>query len=220
MYTDPLKTSLKSFIAWRKARDYRANVKTRARMLAFCGKDWRISSDHKKAYFHEVTDFADPVWTSEENRRATGFYADNFQDSCIRWAVVKIARANRKRNREALYAPITYCDGWEGVTMHLDSAGSLDDAKRWGEHEAEREAEISREADAEFQAEQKIEDAKNEIHNLCLDTKRIIEGLRASTLHPTICENIRAYINDNRRELHEKLRIIANLRDNFWQAVL
>ena len=217
---DHLTQTIAQFRAWRKAKDYRATVKTRLAAQNYMGKSWVISKDHKKAYFHAVDDFAAPVWDSATNNpRNTGYYADNFQNGVIRWAVVKIAPANKKRAREALYTPITYCTAWEGVTMHLDSAGSEEDARRWGEQEAEREADAARQSDAEYQAEQQIQDARNDIYNVRLDTKRMIEGLRASTLAPAICAHMKEYIQDNRAQIHKYLYRIAELRGNCWAAV-
>ena len=175
MKLDALQISIKSFLAWRKAQSYRTDVKTRAAMLVFHGKSWVVSKDHKQAYFHAVEDFAQPVWDSEEARNATGFYADNFQNSLIRWAVVKIAPANKKQGREALYAPITYGTEFEGVTLHLDCAGSEDDAKRWGEQEAEKLAEQYRQS-------------KGEIMNFTLFTYRAdTYGLDDAKLNASLC---------------------------------
>ena len=218
---DHLTQTIAQFRAWRAAKDYRATVKTRLAAQGFMGKSWVISKDHKKAYFHAVDDFAVPVWDSEKDnkRGTTGYYSDNVQFGVIRWAVVKIAPANKKHGRAALFAPVIYCTEWEGVTMHLDSAGSEEDAQRWGEHEAEREAEAARQSDAEYQAERQIEDARNDIYNVRLDTKRMIEGLRASTLAPAICAHMTEYIKDNREQVHKYLRRIADLRENCWLSV-
>lgn len=218
---DPLKQTIAQFRAWRAAKNYRADVKTRLAAQSFMGKSWAISKDHKKAYFHAAEDFAAPVWDSKkDNRRGnSGYYADNFQNGVVRWCVVKIAPANKKHNREALFAPVTYCTEWEGVTLHLDSAGSDDDARRWGEHEAEREAEAARQGDAEDQAEQQIEEARKDIHDVRLDTKRMVAGLRASTLAPAICAHMMEYIKGNREQVHKYLRRITDLRENCWVAV-
>lgn len=224
MNNDNLKNSLASFIAWRKAKDYRATVKTRAGMLAYHGKGYAMSEDHKKAFFHAVEDFARPVWDSEKDnmRGATGFYDDNFANECIRWCVVKIAPANKKHNREALYAPITYGTGHEGVTLHLDCAGSQEDAQRWGESEAEKLAEEGRENDAKFQAEQQIEDNRETIHSLNVKALALIRAIKDSkdrAFAPAICEALRENLTGHLVTRSKLFKRIAILQDDYWQAV-
>jgi len=223
MNNDPLKNSLKSFLAWRKAKDYRAKVKTRAGMLAFHGKDWVISEDHKRAYFHACEDFGPIVWDSEkDNRRGTmGFYDDNFANEVIRWCVVKIAPANKKHNREALYAPITYGTGFEGVTLHLDCAGNQEDAQRWGGHEAEKLAEEGREEDAKYQAESQIETAREVIHSMNVKALALIRAIRESdkTFAPPICEALRENLRGYLATRTEQFERIATLQADYWQAV-
>lgn len=220
MQTDALKISLKSFLAWRNEQPYRAKVKTRFEMLRYCGKDWRISEDHTHAYFLAVEDFATPEWDSSENRLGTmGYYADSFAFNIIRWCVVKIAPANKKHGREALYAPITYSTEWEGVTLHLDCVGSLEDAKRWGDSEAEQEAEKAREGDAQDQAEQQIDEQHNEIVQARIAFKKLHAELRTVNLPPAICAAIRGDLQSLRENVRSATKRIVALRDNFWLAV-
>jgi len=221
MNNDNLKNSLTSFIAWRKAKDYRAEVKTRAQMLAHHGKSWVMSPDHTRAYFHAVEDFAAPAWDSKKDgNRTTGYFADNFQEECVRWCVVKIAPANKKHGRKALYAPITYFDNCEGVTLHLDCAGSQEDAQCWGESEAEKLADEGREADAEFQAEQQIETARETIHTLNVKALGLIRAIKDSApFQPTICEALRENLTGILAIRAKQFKRIAKLQDDYWCAV-
>jgi hypothetical protein len=222
MNNDNLKNSLASFIAWRKAQPWRATVQTRAGMLAHCGKSWSIAPDHKSAYFHEVRDFAAPVWDSKaDGGRCTGYFADNFQNDCVRWAVVKIAPANKKRGRDALYAPVVYLDECEGVTMHLDCAGSQEEAQRWGESCAEKLAESCREDNAKDQAEQQIETARQVIHSMNVKALALIRAIRESdrTFAPPICEALRENLRGYLATRTEQFNRIAALQDDYWQAV-
>jgi len=224
MYNDPLKNSLASFLAWRNAKDYRATVKTRAQALAFCGKSWVISEDHTRAYFHAVEDFGPVVWDSKkDNKRGTsGFYDDNFANETICWCVVKIAPANKKHGREALYAPITYGTGFEGVTLHLDCIGTQEDAQRWGESEAEKLAEEGRDNDAQFQAEQQIEKAREVIHSLNVKALALIRAIKDSkerAFSPAICEALRENLTGYLATRSKQFKRIATLQDDYWQAV-
>jgi hypothetical protein len=225
MNNDNLKNSLQSFIAWRKAQNYRIPPKmTRAGMLAYHGKSWVISPDHTRAYFHAIEDFARPVWDSKKDngRGVTAFYADNFADAVIQWCVVKIAPANKKHNREALYAPITYGTGYEGVTLHLDCAGGLDDARRRGESCTEKLAEEGRENDAQFQAEQQIETAREVIHSLNVKALALIRAIKDSkdrAFSPAICEALRENLTGHLATRTKQFKRIATLQDDYWQAV-
>lgn len=224
MNNDNLKNSLQSFIQWRKAKDYRAKVSTRAGMLDFCGKSWAISKDHTRAYFHAVEDFGPVVWDSQTNNKGArgikGFYDDNFASKTICWAVVKISPANKKHGREALYAPITYGTGYEGVTLHLDCVGTQEDAQRWGEHEADKLAEEGREEDAKFQAEQQIETARETIHTLNGKALSLIRAIKESTpFQPAICEALRENLRGYLATRTEQFERIATLQDDYWQAV-
>lgn len=223
MNNDPLKNSPASFIQWRKGANYRAKVKTRAGMVAYHGKSWVISEDHTRAYFHAVEDFAAPAWDSKKDgNQTTGYFADNFQEECVRWCVVKIAPANKKHSREALYAPITYFDNCEGVTLHLDCAGSLEDAQHWGEQEAEKLAEEGREADAQFQAEQQIETAKETIHSLNIKALALIRAIKDSkdrAFSPAICEALRENLTGILATRAKQFKRMATLQNDYWQAV-
>jgi hypothetical protein len=221
MNNDPLKNSLASFIAWRKGADYRATVKTRAQMLAFCGEAWTVSPDHTRAYFHAVEDFARPVWDSKKDgNRTTGYFADNFQSDCIRWCVVKIAPANKKHNRNALYAPITYGTGYDGVTLYLDCVGSQEEAIHWGDSCAEKEADEAREYDAKDQAEQQIETAREGIHSLNVKALGLIRAIKTSDpFKPAICEALRETLSGYLSTRTEQFKRIATLQDDYWQAV-
>jgi len=219
MKTDNLKISLQTFISWRNAKEWRASVKTRAQMLASCGTGQ--TNRNGKICVHETDDFAPVVWNSKtDNRRnITGYYADNFQDSCIYWCVVKIAPANRKHNREALFAPVTYSDGFEGVTIHVDHSGSLDDAQQWGEQIAAREAEECREDDAKFQAEQQIEEAREAIHAINRKVIPCLRELKTVSLSSGICAVLREKIMDYLQERDSLFNQINTLQSNPWKAV-
>lgn len=214
MKTDNLKISIAEFRAWRAAKSYRASVKTRAGMLACYGKDQ--TNRNGKIYVHEADDFAPVVWDSARDaRNTTGYYADEFGDSIISWCVVKIAPANRKAGRDALYAPVTYCTEWEGGTIHLDSAGSMDDAQRWGEQIAEREAEESREYQAEENASMQIDEALTNIEKIRARMHALIVELRTVSLPPAVCETVREKIHMSMCAVRENVRTIRSLRREF-----
>ncbi len=122
--------------------------------------------------------------------------------------------------RGTVYAPITYGTGYEGVTLHLDSAGSLDDAQRWGEHEAEKQAEEGRKEDAKFQAEQQIEQARESIHSLNVKALSLIRAIKQSApFQPAICEALRENLRGYLATRTGQFKRIATLQDDYWQAV-
>lgn len=209
--------TLQQFITWRKAHDYRATVRTRAQMDAYCGKDQ--TNRNGKIFVHETTDYAPIVWDSETDngRGATGYYADNYQDALICWCVIKIAP--KQRNREAFYAPVTYGTDYEGVTIHVDNAGSMDDAKRRGEQLAEREAEESREYHAKDQAEQRIEEERERIHEINKTVIPCLRELKTVKLSSAICGMLRAKIMDYLSEREACFARIDALTNNPWGAV-
>lgn len=211
--------TLQQFITWRKARDYRATVRTRAQMDVFCGKNQ--TNRDGKIYVHDTADYAPVVWDSQpDNKRGTtGYYADNCQHTVICWCVIKIAPANRKHAREAIYAPVTYGTGYEGVTIHVDHSGSLDDAKRRGEQLAEREADESREYHAKDQAEQRIEEARERIHEINKTVIPCLKELRTVTLSSAICGVLRSKIMDYLSEREACFSRIDALTNNPWGAV-
>lgn len=216
MKTDNLKISLQTFISWRNAKEWRTSVKTRAQMLASCGKDQ--TNRNGKIFVHETTDYAPIVWDSQiDNMRCTGYYVDNYQDTLVCWCVIKIAP--KQRNRDVLYAPVTYSSEYEGVTIHVDNAGSLDDAKQWGEQLAEREAEESREYHAKDQAEQRIEEERERIHEINRTVIPCLRELRTVTLSSAICSMLRAKIMDYLRERKTCFARIELLTNDPWEAV-
>lgn len=208
--------TLQQFITWRKAHDYRATVRTRAQMNAFYG----IGQVHRngKIFVHETTDYAPIVWDSlTDNKRCTGYYADNYQDALVCWCVIKIAP--KQRNRDVLYAPVTYSSEYEGVTIHVDNAGSLDDAKQWGEQLAEREAEESREYHAKDQAEQRICEERERIHEINQTVIPCLKELRTVTLSSAICGVLRAKIMDYLSEREACFSRIELFTNDPWKAV-
>lgn len=210
--------TLQQFITWRKAHDYRATVRTRAQMDVFCGKDQ--TNRDGKIYVHEATDYAPVIWDSQtDNKRCTGYYADNYQDELICWCVIKIAPANRKHNREARYAPVTYGTDYAGVTIHVDHAGSMDDAKRWGEQIAEREAEESRKYHTKDQAEQRICEERERIHEINQTVIPCLRELKTVKLSSVICSMLRSKIMDYLSEREACFARIELFTNNPWKAV-
>lgn len=209
--------TIQQFIDWRNAKEWRASVKTRAQMAAFTGKGQ--TNRNGKIYVHETDDFSPVVWDSSESRETTGYYADNYQNETIQWCVIKIAPCNRKRGREALYAPVTYGTGYEGVTIHVDNSGGLDDAIRWGDRLAEREAEDAREEHAKDQAEQRISEARERIHEINRTVIPCLRELRSVTLAAPICAVLRAKIMDYLGERDSLFAKIEALTINPWGAV-
>lgn len=163
--------------------------------------------------------------------RNTGYYADNFCDNVIRGAVIKL-----KTSRGTYYIPATYCTAWDGITLHMESAEKVEKGLSEDCHEgattraayladsyAENEAEKAREDDAKFQAEQKIEELKEDKQRAREAAHDLIKDIRAQRQRGEIAGGICALLT---RELHQLRQDIKNanafindLKGNYWLSV-
>jgi hypothetical protein len=163
--------------------------------------------------------------------RNTGYYADSFQCSVIRGAIVKLKTA-----RGVYYIPATYCTDWDGVTLHMESAelvkkGLSEDchegarvrmaylADSYAEHEAER----AREDDAKFQAEQKIESLKEDKQRAREAARDLIKDIRAQRergeIAGGICSLLTRELIQLRQDIKNANAFIKDLKGNYWLSV-
>jgi hypothetical protein len=117
--------------------------------------------------------------------------------------------------------PATYHTDWDGATIYNEFYDCKSDAANAADGYAERESEDCREDDAKYQAEQRIEDLKTELHDLNKETLALIADVKKqSDIFPkTVCDLIRGRIEEaveRRADIFEK---IEALEDNYWLAV-
>jgi hypothetical protein len=163
--------------------------------------------------------------------RHTGYYSDSFCSDVIRGAIVKL-----KTSRGVYYIPATYCTGYDGITLHMQSAEKVEKGLSEDFHEgattraaylsdsyAEREAERAREDDAKFQAEVKIESLKEDKQRAREAAHGLIQDIRAQRAKGDIAAGICALLT---RELHQLRQDIKNanafindLKGNYWLSV-
>jgi hypothetical protein len=109
------------------------------------------------------------------------------------------------------YLAATRHSDWDGVTVYTDSVhDTAEDAARYADECARIDAEEQREADAIYQQEQRIIEAREELHRTNKTTLELIRETKAAQpLSPAICaavrQTIRAYLAD-RAELLQTIK--------------
>ena len=209
---------------WEQAHDWRYWARNRFQSPNNSrGADGQIFTDSIDQYGDNIGDAHEIVRLNH-----TGWYADNFQDALIRGAVCRI-----RSPRGTLYVPVTYCTEWDGTTHHMrhaelapkgaseaDHETAKRDAALYADHIAEREAESAREADAKFQAEQQIENARAEIHDINAQARALIKEIKAAGGFTTaVCGALKNQLADYLRERRAAFRQIEKCERDFWYAV-
>lgn len=200
------------------------------------------SEDGEKLFFDSLNDWPCSSYQDAHDVAKldhTGWYADSFQDNLIRGAVVAFRKPHKINDEfeddnyyyadefksHVFYYPATYSTEWDMATVYLDEYTDIKDCARRADQLAECEAEEAREYDAKDQAEQQIDDAKRELHELNRETLQVIRELKQNSTvdlfegKAALCRVIREHIEDvmeKRAELFEK---IAKLKDDPWSAV-
>ena len=186
-------------------------------------------SKDKTCYFCDTFDDfpADYLGTANSvlPRLPHGWYADNFQEQTVRPHVLLMRVKNRNGKKELVYlAGVDYSD-WDGVIVFVDIYHDCqEDAARAANYEAERIAEQCREDDARYQAEQQIEEKREELHQINKKTIALIKELKRGlslkiSNYPAICATVHESIQDAIEEKSEIYAKIAELKDNYWSAV-
>ena len=158
---------------------------------------------------------------------ATGFYTDNFCNETMQGGVVRLRTA-----RFTLYIPCLYCTGWDGATLYFADAervkrGSTEDEHTSAQCEAaltafqvaEREAEVSREENAKDQAQQDIEQEREEIHEINKHARALLAEIRGQEFTENVCAALRHRLHDYLADRRKCFRIIKEREENYWSAV-
>jgi len=152
----------------------------------------------------------------------TGWYCDSFQDDLARGAVVSIRnpKVTDEDGAHVQYLPATYhtegdCTG----IVYREFYDNKQDAARSADGFAERIGEECREYDAQSQAEQEIEDLKEELHALNKKTLTLVREIKTSYsagLLPATCQAIHEVLEkafDRRTAIFNR---IEALNANYW----
>ena len=114
-------------------------------------------------------------------------------------------------------------DPWNDDCYLVDLDIETDERDAWRSacSLAEFYAEICREDDAKFQAEQQIEDARDEIKSARADCHKLAADLRSldKALPPTLCAAIRREIAGHRAAVRGAVKSIRRLTAEPWTAV-
>jgi hypothetical protein len=210
---------------WRVCR-YGMMKGYRKQCAEFTHNDGKIYADSLDVIGCKVADAHEII-----NLNYTGFFCDSCQSGVIRGAVVKLRSA-----RGTHYIPATYCTEWDVVTLYISNAENVpkgadecahDNAKREAarssDHYANREAETARDDDAKFQAEQKIEEYREEITQSRAEVREIVQAIReqrqAGAINPVICKALINKIHELREYVRDRFANIAELKNNYWLSV-
>lgn len=141
--------------------------------------------------------------------RHTGWYADAFNDSTYRGICARIGKFwfggyEDKQSESVIIELYPLSD--ERIAAHL------------GDGLAQYDAEESKEADVKFQAEQEIETLETEIKETWSQIKETMAGIRASSLHPSVCKELRSAIRGHVQDIRDMKKKIAEYQDNPWKA--
>ncbi len=158
----------------------------------------------------------------EHSRRVdhTGWYTDSFQGETLSGHVLQLPGHDGR----PVFVPGTAHSDWDGVTLYpLDMYDNALDCAQTADQYAEHGAEASREFYAKDQAEQQINDLREEIVTLRSDARALIRDMKAARRaglldYPAICAALRDKLADVREESHKAYRRIGKLTDNFWLA--
>lgn len=174
-------------------------------------------------YLGDWNDFA----TYRDMRDNLGFYIDSWCSETLRGGVELIRTA-----KGALYVPVTYCTGWDGVTYYMADAervarGSSEEdhetakkeAAASAYHYAEREAEQSREDDAKQRAADDIADARDEIHDINKHARALLAEIRGREFTQNVCEALRHRLQEYLEDRRACFRKIAEREENYWSAI-
>ena len=149
----------------------------------------------------------------------TGYYVDNFQDSVTVPAVLRLPSAPDGTAR--LLAATS--DPWNPDCYLVDMDLETDERDAWHSavRLAEYYAESCREDDAKFQAEQQIDDARDEIKSARADCHKLAAELRSldKALPPGLCAAIRREIAVHRAAVRGAVKSIRRLTAEPWTAV-
>lgn len=215
-----------SYKDWRNCRyDNRAGWKKTAQNYTI--SDGKVYADNFSCYGVKLDDSSELV-----SLRYTRWYVDHYQSEVMRGAVVKLRHA-----KGIDYIAATYCTGWDGITLFLDSSirvfktenpeeheNAIRQVARWANSEAERQAEQEREYAAKDQAERDIDDYRQEIAETREEVRELAQAIRDERaknwdINPIICRELIKAIREKREYVRDRVLNIKDLKRNFWIAV-
>lgn len=148
--------------------------------------------------------------------KETGWYSDSYQSATYIGMVLQLPA----RNGIEQYVPAIRHSDWDTATVYLnDVTPEKRDAANWANQNAEREAESSREADAKDCAEQRIAEARAEIHRINKILLPNFKAMRTAVLGEFFCGLVKVGIESYMADRREAFATIKKLEDDFWRAV-
>ena len=197
------------------------------------GKQW--FEDYESAGLY-LLDYCDQIARIDHN----GWFVDNYQYDTIRGAVF-VVNGRDPRGGVTLVAGYEDHNNPGAALLDWTSTASVDakgepldmcglhgtdeaaDVARWADQLAESDAEEMREDDAKYRAEEAIHDLKDDMETARKELRALLAELRdvcpALGQAPHVIAALRHSIGELREQRREALQRIADLRDNYWNAV-
>lgn len=207
-------------LTWRDTRKHHPNIWATPNNVTRDGKLFSDSVDQIGDYLGHCSDLL--------SRDYGAWYADNYQDDILTGGVCRM-----RTSKCTMYIPVTSCTAWDGTIHYLCDAVMVDrgsdqdthddairDAARMAHECARIEAEEAREEDAKYLAEQDIEQARTDIHDInkaCLALLREIK--QHGEYSVAVCSALRAQVMSMLADRAKQFRIINERQDNYWSAV-
>lgn len=158
-------------------------------------------------------DFADKI----AGLRHTGWFCDAFEDRLLRGAVWQLPARN---------GVPAYVYGWQSsddkkaAYIDFDITEDKHTAAIRGDHMAERCANDEREHNAKWQAEQDIENAREEIHSTNKEALALISEIKkAGSFSPAVCSALQASLRGMLAYRTEQFNLITKRKADYWSAV-
>lgn len=163
-------------------------------------------------YWGEGGEESGRLWTLRAKTMRMGWYCNNFQDESITGFAFRLPRGRG------------FLAGWmmgdqmcASVSRRIydDENGALQAGHRMAELAAER----MREEDAKDQAEQQIQEAREEILDIREQVQIALRDRHASSAPESLCRMLRSWVAERLDEIRSKRVRIALLERDPWKAV-
>ena len=205
-------------------RDVQASYHNRTKVHSVCNP-WIKENERftKKRWIEDTTGiglrfvgYSDEIVSFINHK---GWYTDPFQDETYRGAVWQLpARAGAEQYVHGYEDSINKGSALIDFTLTDDKK----DAAIWADSMAQYEAEEAVEFYAKAQAEQDIEEAKEEIGANRKEIKRLLAERKALKKHghnETVCGLFKSEVSRLLNQIRELKNKVKSLEDNFWESV-
>lgn len=213
-----LKTRLAAYKAWKAEPSLNMQFRTQFKHPGYSAGHWNREKNEYYGYYGLKAFGARDVGEAHEivSLGHTGWYSDNYQDTTLVGHVCQLP------GRDGQCRYLAYYQEESGVVvMDAQIHEEKEDAARAADELARIAAEHAREHCAEFQAEQDIADAKEQIHELGRQIRSILRDMREhpSSLSPVIKAACLELVQSHLAARRAEFNIIKAREADYWTAV-